>query len=259
MGSSASRIFGLAGERHGDRRALPHAAGELVRVALARRAAGMPTSSSSSPARVGAAAPSRDAVEGHRLGDLPADLLHRVERVHRALEHHRDVASSGSGADRVLAAGQDVLAVEQDLARTRDAFGGSSPISARTSSSCRSRTRRPARTARPGRSAKLTPWTACSSRRAADRTRRAGPRPRAGCSYRVPARRPASGRIRQRRTDRWPTCSRGLSASSIACPIRKQPSDDDRDREPGGHDRPPGAGADRASGEGVLEDGAPRR
>src|SRR6185503_15602632 len=40
----------------------------------------------------------------------------------------------------------------------------------------------------------------------------------------APGPRPASGRIRQRRTDRWATFSRGFSASSMACPSRKQPT-----------------------------------
>jgi hypothetical protein len=80
----------LAGERHRDRGPLPHAAGELVRVPVTgggrdahhlQQLAG--------PLAGGGAL--RDAVEGHRLGDLPADLLHRVQGVHRALEHHRHV------------------------------------------------------------------------------------------------------------------------------------------------------------------------
>ena len=56
----------------------------------------------------------RDAVVGHRLGDLPADLLHRVQGVHRALEHHRHVLPPVR-LHRFLPARQDVLAAHEDL------------------------------------------------------------------------------------------------------------------------------------------------
>ena len=84
-----------AGQCDGDERALPHAAGELVRVGV------------QPPARVGDA----DAVEqvgglgprgllphaavaGQHLGDLQADRDHRVQRGQRVLEHHRDVPAA---------------------------------------------------------------------------------------------------------------------------------------------------------------------
>jgi hypothetical protein len=55
------------------------------------------------------------AVQLHRLHDLAADRLDRVERVHGALEHHRDVVPAVR-ADRLLAPRQDVLAVQEHLA-----------------------------------------------------------------------------------------------------------------------------------------------
>jgi hypothetical protein len=103
----------LTGERHRDRGALPHATGELVRVPVTgggrdahhlQQLAG--------PLAGGGAL--RDAVEGHRLGDLPADLLHRVQGVHRALEHHGHVLPPVR-LHGVLAARQDVLPVDEDL------------------------------------------------------------------------------------------------------------------------------------------------
>ena len=96
------------------------------------RSARMPTSSSSSPQRACARAPARDAVQLHRLDDLVADALHRVERVHRALEDHRDVASSGAGA----ACPRRRARMSSPSSSTRPAtlaLGGSRPISARLS------------------------------------------------------------------------------------------------------------------------------
>ena len=71
--------------------ALPHAAGELMRIG-AHAARSMPTSSSSSPACVERGALRDALVRAHHVDELVADAHHRVERVHRALEDHRDVA-----------------------------------------------------------------------------------------------------------------------------------------------------------------------
>ncbi len=109
--------LGLAGQRHRDRRALAHAAGELVRVALGR------ASRDADEFEQLARAPPRrltlgDAVEGHGLGNLPADLLDRIQGVHRALEHHRDVLPSVL-ADRVLAACENADPVDANVAGER--------------------------------------------------------------------------------------------------------------------------------------------
>ena len=55
------------------------------------RSAGMPTELEQLAGARCAARPAARAVQLERLDDLRADRLHRVERVHRALEHHRDV------------------------------------------------------------------------------------------------------------------------------------------------------------------------
>ena len=54
-------------------------------------------------------------VQQDRLGDLVADAVHRVERVHRALEHDRG-AGPAHGPSLAPLHREDVLAVEQDLA-----------------------------------------------------------------------------------------------------------------------------------------------
>ena len=81
----------LAGDRHRDHHPLAHAARELVRV-LAQRAsgAGMPTSSSSSTARVRAAPLDIPRWRRSTSPIWPPDGEHRVQRGHRLLEDHRD-------------------------------------------------------------------------------------------------------------------------------------------------------------------------
>ena len=54
-------------------------------------------------------------VESSRLRDLPPDSIHRVERGHRVLEDHRDLAAADL-AHLVLADPGQVLALEHDLA-----------------------------------------------------------------------------------------------------------------------------------------------
>ena len=168
------------------------------------RAAGIPTDSSSSPVRARAAEPLRDAVQLERLDDLAADRLHRVERVHRALEHDRDVHPA-MRADRRLAAGEHVHAVEQDACRRRWPSAGRSPMIASavvvlpqpdspTSPSRSPRSsvnRRPAPRAarrRPARSNQTCRSSTCSSGALTARRRR-----------------PTSGRSRNVRADRCAT------------------------------------------------------
>ena len=50
-----------------------------------------------------------------RLGDLPSDAQHRVERSHRLLEHHADIAAA-DGAHLGLGKSAQVASVEEDLA-----------------------------------------------------------------------------------------------------------------------------------------------
>ena len=86
---------GVVHERHRDHRALPHAARELVRVVAgaAPRVRDADLSEQLDGAR--ARLPARHVrVRAHRLGDLVADAVHRVQARERVLEDHRDVAAA---------------------------------------------------------------------------------------------------------------------------------------------------------------------
>ena len=92
----------LAGQRHGDHRPLPHAARKLVRVgggALLRR---VDADRLQQAHRLALALAPADAVamQHQRLGDLPADRHHRVQRGHRLLEHHGDALRRAAAARR---------------------------------------------------------------------------------------------------------------------------------------------------------------
>ena len=97
--------LGSQRERHRDDHALAHAAGELVRVRA--HAAGVDADELEQLA--GAARARRcfeiALVRAHHVDELVADAHHRVERVHRALEDHRDVAPAEAsqllGVERV--------------------------------------------------------------------------------------------------------------------------------------------------------------
>ena len=151
-----------AGERHRDRRPLPHAARELVRVPvgpvardadeleqLAAPAPAPPCRSASPCSSIGSAIWSPIVFTGLKAFIAPWKTI--------AMSFQR------CGLIDVLAAREDVLAVEHAPCPTTRAFGGSSPIIARIvvvlpqpdspTSPIRS----------PSRSSKLTPCTACSS------------------------------------------------------------------------------------------------
>ena len=129
VGSSASRTFGLAGEGHRDRGALAHPARELVRVPGARARPGSRPSRAARPPARWRAAPS--AIPCSSIGSTiwTPTVFTGLARS-SPLEDHRDVLPAVR-AHVVLAAGQDVLAVEQHLAPATLAVGGSSPMSAR--------------------------------------------------------------------------------------------------------------------------------
>ena len=75
----------------------------------------MPTSSSSSPARASAARLRDALVRAHHVDELVADAHDGVERVHRALEDHRDVPPAVA-AQLVAALADEILAAEEDAA-----------------------------------------------------------------------------------------------------------------------------------------------
>ena len=102
---------GVQHERHGDHHALAHAARELMRIlrSSARGASGMPTARSISTARSNASCFEIVLVLQVHLHQLHADREDRVERRHRLLEDHADLAAadvadrlpSAASADRV--------------------------------------------------------------------------------------------------------------------------------------------------------------
>ena len=104
----------VAGERHRDRCALAHAAGELVREVAGARCRDADELEQLADVALGLFRVRR-AVELDRLHDLVTDPLDGVERVHRALEDHRDVAPAVLGHG-LLAALEDVLAAKDDPA-----------------------------------------------------------------------------------------------------------------------------------------------
>ena len=109
---------GVARERHRDHRALAHAARELVRVVVDAplRARGC-RRRRAARSRGACASRLRDLlVRPHLLGDLPADAVDRVERRHRVLEDHRDLASRGRRASALGIELQQVAALVDDLA-----------------------------------------------------------------------------------------------------------------------------------------------
>ena len=118
VGSSAISSFGLQRQRHGDHHALAHAAGELVRIVVQARssASGMPTIASSSIAALVRVRLATSAC-GARSASLICRLMvqDRVQRRHRILEDHRDVACRGSRRISSSVMRQQVVAVEEDL------------------------------------------------------------------------------------------------------------------------------------------------
>jgi len=90
-----------AGERDGDHHALPHSAGQLMRVvADAPRRIGNPDRLEQllgARPRFGARGL---AVHDERFGDLVADAHHRVQRRHRLLEDQRDARAAHSRISR---------------------------------------------------------------------------------------------------------------------------------------------------------------
>ena len=108
---------GTEDQRHGDHRALPHAAGQLVRVA-----GEVDRVDTHQPQHLGRPRPHGLAghvlVRGHRVVKLGLDAQHRVQRVHRRL-HDDGVVAPPDVAELVLGQVDHVDAVELDGARTR--------------------------------------------------------------------------------------------------------------------------------------------
>ena len=112
MGSSAIRSAGWHDERHGDHGALAHPAGELVRVfvdALAGRGDADPVQHLDGALHVRCGRLIA-LVQLHRLRDLLADGVDRVQGGHRLLEDHRDLVAA-DGADPVAARGSPARSI----------------------------------------------------------------------------------------------------------------------------------------------------
>ena len=106
----------LGDERHGNHHALPHAAGEFVRVAA--DALGRAGHADIFERLDGALHGSRAiqfVVEQERLDELLLDAQVGIERRHRVLKDHRD-ALAADGAELLLRARQQIDAVEQRTA-----------------------------------------------------------------------------------------------------------------------------------------------
>ena len=138
--------LGPAGQGERDHHALAHAAGELVRVLPAPRGRDADALEQLVDAHIGIRA---GLVQADRLGDLAVDPHHGVERVHRALEHHRRGPPAHVAPARRRPSVQEhhaALGVEHDLAaRPAEAARQQSHAARAPSWSCRSRTRRPGR------------------------------------------------------------------------------------------------------------------
>ena len=116
---------GPEGERHGDRGALPHAAGELVG-----------EGAEAPPIQADEVAQRHRLLPGGRAGqaagdhqdlvELVAQPVDRVERIHRRLRHHRDLPPAVAGHLALLERGE-VGAVEGDPAAGDAGVAGQDP------------------------------------------------------------------------------------------------------------------------------------
>jgi hypothetical protein len=106
-----------AGERHRDHRALALAARELVRPGIdTARRLGDPGALEERDRAIARRAAAELLVQPEHLDDLRADRVERIERRHRLLEDHRDLAAA-DGAHPRLAEPAQVVAVEDDPPR----------------------------------------------------------------------------------------------------------------------------------------------
>jgi hypothetical protein len=109
--------FGVAGQRHGDHHALPHAAGELVGIFPhpARRRGDSDQGEHLNGAGFGVLC-RETFVKPQRLADLAANGQHRVEAGHGLLEDHADVLAADV-AHLGIGQGQQIAALKADLSR----------------------------------------------------------------------------------------------------------------------------------------------
>ena len=134
VGSSQISSAGSLASAMASDHPLALAAGELVRVGAGRVApgrAGRPGPAARRRAARGLRRSGRGAVDQHRLGDLVADPHGRVERGHRLLEDHGDVAAADAGQPPLAAPTRSWSTPgEPHRAGRPRASSGSSPMSA---------------------------------------------------------------------------------------------------------------------------------
>ena len=159
----AGRLVGhqqarLRGERDGDEHALPHAAGELVRV-LARPhlRVGQPGAAQGLDGLDRGVLAVGEAVDAQHLGHLLAHAGHGVERHGRVLRHQADQEAADRAQLALRGAGH-VVPEQVDAAVVDDGGGGEQPDDGcRGGRLARSRTRRRRRRSRPRRRAATRP------------------------------------------------------------------------------------------------------
>jgi hypothetical protein len=106
--------FGVAGEPDGDHHALAHAPGELMRILLEPR---LGLGNADQPQEFDGARPRlflvHTEMDGKGLADLQADLEERIERGHRLLEDHGNVAAAHL-PHRLIIEVEEAAAIEHD-------------------------------------------------------------------------------------------------------------------------------------------------
>ena len=107
--------IGLQRQRHRDHQPLPLPARELMRIFAHRGFRIGDPHPAQQPQRLGPRLPARHAMRGHRLDDLPADGIDRVQMAQRILKDHRDLVPVDAVA-RGRAQLKQVAALEDDLA-----------------------------------------------------------------------------------------------------------------------------------------------
>ena len=124
VGSSAMMSLRLRGERERDDHALAHAARELVRIVVDAARRRLDPHFLEQRDRLRARLRRRERqVRAHRLDQLAADRVERVERGQRILEHGADLAPANP-AHRLVRQVVDPAAAEPDLAAARCAPAG---------------------------------------------------------------------------------------------------------------------------------------
>ena len=116
VGSSASSSFGRTGQRDGDHRPLPHAAGKLVRI-FVEPAVGIGNADDGHQfERPLPPLPGVERLVGDQVFlDLHADRQDRVQGRHRLLENHRDLAAT-QPAEFFRGHGNEIAAAPVDTA-----------------------------------------------------------------------------------------------------------------------------------------------